>query len=132
MPATEVIFYRDERGEAPVADWLRELRRKNRKAFANCVARIEQLAAEGHELRRPAADILRDGVYELRAKHRNVQYRILYFFHPRSRNVVILAHAIVKEGAAVPPVDIERTIQRKRAFETNPGAHTYEGDLHDG
>ncbi|MEH1871881.1 type II toxin-antitoxin system RelE/ParE family toxin [Nostoc sp.] len=41
---------------------------------------MEQLAEYGFELRRPAADLLRDGIYELRAKHVRVQYRILYFF----------------------------------------------------
>jgi phage-related protein len=67
-----------------------------------------------HELRRPAADFLRNGIYELRAKHQNVQYRILYFFH--SQNVAILAHAITKGGPAVPDSDIDRAIARKRFF----------------
>ena len=53
------------------------------------------LAESGYELRRPAADYLQDGIYELRAKHRNRQYRILYFFH--GQNLAILAHAITKE-----------------------------------
>ncbi len=31
--------------------------RRNRKVFAKCVERIQRLAALGHELRRPHADI---------------------------------------------------------------------------
>ncbi|MDR9895903.1 type II toxin-antitoxin system RelE/ParE family toxin [Aetokthonos hydrillicola Thurmond2011] len=81
------------------------------------------MAALGYELRRPAADYLRDGIYEIRAKHIRMQYRILYFFH--NQNVAILAHAITKEGAAVPPIDIERAIARKLLFEEDPEAHTY-------
>ena len=105
--------------------WLQELRKENRKAWANCRVRIEMLREMGHELRRPAADFVREGVYELRAKQGHVQYRILYFFH--GRNVAVLAHSITKEDA-IPPVDIERALKRKRLFEANPEVHTYEED----
>lgn len=67
MPQTEVIFYRESTGEAPVLEWLKEIRRKDQKAYANCVVAIERLAEYGHELRRPTADFLRKGIYELRA-----------------------------------------------------------------
>ena len=77
----------------------------------------------GHELRRPEADYLRDGVYELRARLGRVNYRILYFFH--GANVAVLAHAITKE-ADVPAVDINRAIERRRRYEQNPERHTYE------
>lgn len=130
MPRTRVVFYQDEQKQAPVLEWLKALLRKDRRGYANCVARIGLLVESGHELRRPAADFLRDGVYELRAKHRNVQYRILYFFH--GQNAAILAHAITKEGAAVPDSDIDRAIARKRLFEENPKAYTYVEEDDDG
>ena len=123
MPRTHVAFYQEADGEAPVLNWLRELRRTNAKAWTHCRARIELLAQFGHELRRPAADYLRDGIYELRAKQGHVQYRILYFFH--GREAAILAHSLTKEDA-VPAADIERAIKRKRMFESNPRKHTYE------
>ena len=129
MPTTEVFFYAKE-GVSPVAAWLAELRRGNAKAYAQCVVRIEQLAAAGHDLRRPAADFLRDGIYELRAKKGRVQYRILYFFH--GRQVAILAHAIIKEGAAVPAVDIARAIERKNAYVRDPAGHTLQVEINDG
>jgi len=127
VPATQVFFYRDVDGNSPVADWLRSLRGDDPTGFMNCLARLELLEASGHELRRPAADFLRDGIYELRAKHKHVQYRLLYFFH--GRNVAIVAHGIVKRGSAVPDVDIDRAARRKRQFEQNPGAHTYQGEV---
>lgn len=123
MPLTRVVFFQQAPGESPVVDWLKELRGTNAKAWANCRARIELLAQFGHELRRPAADLLRDGVYELRAKQGHVQYRILYFFH--GRDVAVLGHALTKEDK-VPSIDIERALQRKRLFESNPEEHTYE------
>lgn len=123
MPETQVIFYQEIDQEVPVLEWLMQLARENRKGYAKCVARIQQLATNGYELRRPAADYLSDGIYELRAKHVRVQYRILYFFY--GQNVAILAQAIIKEEEAVPAIDIERALQRKRLFEKNPEAHTY-------
>ena len=129
MPQTQVVFYQDERGRVPALDWLKILLKKDRKGYANCVARIQLLSESGYELRRPAADYLRDGVYELRAKQRKTQYRILYFFH--GQNVAILAHAIIKEGAPVPDIDIERALDRKQLYEKSPGIHTYSEDTED-
>jgi len=77
-----------------VVEWLRGLRDDDPAGFMNCLARLELLEASGHELRRPAADFLRGGIYELRAKHKHVQYRLLYFFH--GRNIAVIAHGIVK------------------------------------
>ena len=125
MPRINVAFYQDADGEAPVVNWLRELVKTNEKAWANCRARIELLAQMGHELRRPAADYLRDGIYELRAKQGHVQYRILYFFH--GRQVAILAHSLTKEDT-IPVAEIERALKRKKLFESNPGKHTYEAE----
>ncbi|PZD70191.1 hypothetical protein C1752_17097 [Acaryochloris thomasi RCC1774] len=130
MPQTQVVFYQDERGRVPALDWLKTLLKKDRKGYANCAARIQLLSESGYELRRPAVDYLRDGVYELRAKHRRTQYRILYFFH--GQNVAILAHAITKEGAPVPDIDIERALDRKRLYEKAPDIHTYSEDTEDG
>jgi phage-related protein len=129
VPPTEVFFYQDEVGRAPVVEWLKALRREDRKAYAKCVARIRRLAEAGHELRRPEADYLRDGIYELRARRGRVNYRILYFFH--GQNVAILTHALTKEGE-IPEADLERTSRRKEAFEQDPVQHTYEEEQSDG
>lgn len=122
MPKTTVLFYQDADGRSPVVEWLEQLQTMDTAAFAKCVAVIERLEESGFELRRPTADMLRDGIHELRAKKGHVNYRILYFFH--GRNVAILAHAIIKEDA-VPPIEIERAIQRRAAFVANPSKHTF-------
>ena len=123
MPATRLIYFCDADGHSPVVEWLESLRTQDQKAWANCRAQLERLAAFGYELRRPAADFLRDGIYELRARSGRVQYRLLYFFH--GRNVAVLAHALTKENK-VPPLEVERALKRKAVFEANPEEHTYE------
>jgi phage-related protein len=127
VPKTLILFYQEKEGNSPIFEWLLELKKRDRKGFAQCVGRIGQLESTGHELRRPAADYLRDGIYELRAKHLRVQYRILYFFH--GQNVAILSHGIIKEQSAVPESEIEQAIRRKQKFVENPEAHTYQGVL---
>jgi len=126
MPRTQLIFFKEGDGTVPVRDWLVELKRRNRRAFAKCVVRVRRLAELGHDLRRPEADLLRDGIYELRVREGRVNYRLLYFFH--GRNVSILAHALTKEDQ-VPKTDIERAVRRKAAFESDPGTHSHEEDI---
>ena len=122
MPATQVLFFQELDGTVPVLDWLRELRGKDRRGFAKCVALVERLREAGHELRRPTADLLRDGIYELRGRVGNVNYRLLYFFH--GRNIAVLAHSLTKE-AAIPAADLERALRRRAAFEEAPEVHTH-------
>lgn len=100
---------------------LQELRRDNRRAYAKCLAKIRLLSEAGHELRRPAADYLRDGIHELRARIGKVNFRLLYFFH--GKNLAVLAHALTKENE-VPNVEIERAIVRKKNFQESPQQHT--------
>ena len=129
MPTTSILFYQEKEGDIPVVNWLNELKNQNPAGFANCVGRIRQLQSKGYELRRPSADYLRDGIYELRAKHRNVQYRILYFFS--GKNIAVLGHSIIKKTSAVPKKEIDLAIERKKKFEQNPEQHTYQTEIAD-
>ena len=81
-----------------------------------------RLEAQGHELRRPLAAPLRDGIYELRPSCQGVQYRILYFFS--GKNAIVVSHGIKKE-AEVPAVEIKRAVERRKKFEANQKAHTF-------
>lgn len=100
-------------------DWLRKA---PPKVQDKCFAYLSRLEAQGHELRRPLADLLRDGIYELRPSYQGVHYRILYFFSGKS--VVVVPHGLKKEGE-VPVVEIQRAIERKEKFEADPKAHTF-------
>jgi hypothetical protein len=119
MPKTTVVFYQEVDSSVPVLEWLDSL---SAKAQDKCVVRIERLRELGHELRRPEADLLRNGIHELRVGFQGMNYRMLYFFH--GNRVAVLAHGSIKEQA-VPPADIERAIVRKKKFEANPVRHTY-------
>ena len=119
MPKIKVVFYKEDDGTVPILEWLDSLQER---ALDKCTVRIERLGEMGHELRRPEADLLRDGIYELRIGLQHVNYRILYFFH--GKVAAVISHGITKEDK-IPSKEIDRAIQRKRKFEADPQAHTH-------
>jgi phage-related protein len=90
MPQTQIIFFEEENGEIPIIDWLDQL---PAKAQDKCLARLRRLEDLGHELRRPEADLLRDGIYELRVGLQGIHYRMLYFFH--GDKMLVISHALL-------------------------------------
>lgn len=119
MSSTEVVFFQEEDGSVPALEWMDGL---NPKARAKCFVLVERLQAEGHALRRPQADFLRDGIYELRIRLGNVHHRLLYFFH--GRKAAVVSHGLTKEGR-VPPDEIDRAIRRMLRFKANPERYSH-------
>lgn len=125
MPETRVIFYQEQDGTVPLLMWLDDL---PEKVQLKCLGRIERLKQEGHALRRPEADFLRDKIYELRIGFQGINYRMLYFFH--GNVAAVMSHGIVKEDK-VPPKEIEKAIERMEKFQSNPDIHTYKEQPHE-
>jgi phage-related protein len=123
VPPTRLVLYRNDDGSVPLLQWLEEL---SPRARAKCRVRLERLAQLGHELRRPEADTLRDGIHDLRAKDAGVNLRILYFFH--GRRTAVLTQGFTKQRSQVPTHEIGIAVRRKAAFEADPLAHEYEDE----
>ena len=121
MPPTEIVFYCDENGRVPLLDWLDGL---PDRACLKCLARLQRLEMLGHELRRPEADYLRDGIYELRASFQGVHYQMLYFFS--RTGVVVVSNGLIKERE-VPAIEIDRAVRRQGQFEQAPDKHAFSG-----
>ncbi|MFH1117117.1 MAG: type II toxin-antitoxin system RelE/ParE family toxin [Pseudomonadota bacterium] len=118
LPPVQVVLYKEDDEIVPVLDWLDQL---PIKVQDKCAARVNRLMELGHELRRPEADYLRDGIYELRVRYLHANYRMLYFF---SRNqAVVLTHGLIKERR-VPPSEIDRAMTLRKRFEADPESHT--------
>jgi phage-related protein len=116
----QLVLFREDDGKTPFVDWFWEL---PAKAQDRCRERIERLRALGYLLRRPEADYLRDGIYELRVKADRVRYRVLYFFH--GRDAAVISHGTTKQQAAVPSREINQAIARRQAFAADPAKHTH-------
>lgn len=121
MPVAEIRLYREDDGSTPIVDWLLEIKSRNAKAYHKCRQQLDRLARFGNELRRPTADYLRDGAYELRIRYSGMNYRILYGFV--GRNIVLVSHGLTKEKA-VPPSEIELALRRLASYRKNPEQHT--------
>lgn len=123
MPRTDVYFYQDDDRSVPVLDWLLELQQRNKRAAKKCFALVKLLRDFGSDLRRPRADLLRDGVYELRTEVGNVHYRILYGFV--GKDVAVLACGLTKEKS-VPAREINRAVERIAKYKQDPVRYRYE------
>ena len=114
MAQTGVFFYREpEDDSVPLLHWLGDL---PTKVQAKCVERIDRLGELGREMRRPEADFLRDGIYELRASYQGVHYRMLCFFAGKA--VVVVSHGLTKKRE-VPPREIDQALRRKQLVEAD-------------
>ncbi len=90
------IDSKDERNQAKIFAWL------------------EKLAELGPNLPRPYADILVDGIHELRIKLSGSQVRILYFFC--YKDYIILTNQFVKNADKVPKSEINKSKERREKF----------------
>jgi len=123
MPKTDIVIYQNKNGSVPLLEWFDDL---SQKAVDKCIVKIELLEESGYDLRRPHCDLLEEGIYELRAKLKRVNYRILYFFE--GKNAVIVSHGCTKEKK-VPKSEINKAIRHRNNYIQNPRAHTYKGAL---
>ncbi len=105
-----VFYFVDERGRAPVQDYLKALPDGER---AKAYAFLKHLSETGYQMRRPFADSLggKTGLYELRPG----RHRVLYFFFMREK--IILLHAFMKKTDAIPCREIETALWRKEICE---------------
>jgi len=103
-----VYYFIDEDGRKPVKEFIDSLIEKEQ---AKVYAYIDELKNQGNNLRRPMADYLRDGIYELRPRDN----RIFYFFYLRDRAVLI--HAIKKHVKKIPENDLKLCIKRRIKIE---------------
>ena len=65
-----------------------------------------------------------DWCAELRPTYQGVHYRVLYFFS--GKNIVVISHGLSKESV-VPPVEINRAIERKKKYEADLKTHGWKG-----
>lgn len=105
---SNIYYFLDERGRNPVKEFIDSLPIKEQaKVFAYLI----ELKNQGYNLRRPIADYVGNGIYELRPKNN----RIFYFFFLKER--VVLVHAVRKKTKKIPPKDFKLSIRRKALVE---------------
>jgi len=109
----EVIYYEMENEKCPIMEFI-DLRSKRNQA--KILSYISLLQDKGPHLPRPYADLLEDGIHELRIKLSGEQTRILYFFC--FHNLIVLTHAFTKTTAKVPKPEIIKAKKYRADFLT--------------
>src|SRR5216683_4114884 len=97
----QVDFFVDERGHAPVEEYLTGLPVQHR---AKILALIKMLEQEGPNLPFPYSSQVRGKLRELRTQQGKDKLRILYCGD--ANRVLVLLHGIVKRSAKLPEEDI--------------------------
>ena len=105
----QIIYYETKQGNCPVEEFILNQQARPRAKILNW---IELLESSGPQLPRPYADLLTDGIHELRIKVSGDQIRILYFFC--YGDFIVLTHSFSKRTNRVPPAEIAHA-QRCRA-----------------
>lgn len=102
-----VEFYRDAKRRMPVREWLNGLDEAERGRIA---ASIDLLADFGPTLDYPHTSQIEGKLRELRVHVGKANYRVLYFFDPERR--CILLHGFLKITSAVEQADRQTGLQR--------------------
>jgi hypothetical protein len=106
-----IIYYESAEGECPVTDFINSRSKRNQ---AKILALLSFLEENGPTLPRPYADLLEDGIHELRIKLSGDQVRILYFFC--YKDFIILTHAFIKTTDKVPKSEIKKAKKFREDF----------------
>ncbi len=103
-----VYFFIDEHGCSPVEDFMGSLTEKEDMKIR---AYIRILKEYGHNIRRPIADYLGEGIYELRPQ----VHRVFYFFF--MKDSAVLLHILRKKTDKIPLNDFNLCLKRKKETE---------------
>ena len=107
----KVIYYSEQDDSKPVEKYIDNLPTREQ---AKTLAYIGLLEENGPNLPRPYADLLDDGIHELRIKLRGTQVRILYFFC--YQNIIILTNVFDKHSDKVPKEHIKLAKKNRSDF----------------
>lgn len=113
-----IYFYVDERGHIPVKEFIESLPLRDQ---AKVLAYLDELKKHGHNLRRPMADYLGEGIYEIRPKDN----RIFYFFYLKDN--AVLLHSLRKKTDKILSADLNLCLKRRKQVETGAGLEKLNG-----
>ena len=121
-----IVFYEAEDGECPIQEFIDSRKARDQAKIANWLSLLEN---QGPSLPRPYADLLTDGIHELRVKLSGDQVRALYFFC--FREFIILTHTFIKHTSQVPESEIRLAQKCWRDFLSRFGEERLREEIDD-
>jgi phage-related protein len=107
----ELLYYVKQDDTKPVEEYIDNLSPGEQ---AKTLAFIDNLKEQGPDLHRPYADLLEDGIHELRIKLTGDQVRVLYFFC--YKNIIVLTNVFEKHTDKVPKSEIKTAKKNRDDF----------------
>ena len=104
-PTLQVVFFRSGAGSEPVRDWLRGLKRKDRKV----VGRDIKTAQYGWPLGMPLIRKLEPGLWEVRSHIGEGIARVMFTV---DGGLMVLLHGFVKKSPKTPAAELKTARQR--------------------
>lgn len=105
VPILRVFFYRGENGNEPVRDWLKELRKEDRRAVGEDI----KAAQFGWPLGMPLIRKIEKDLWEVRS---NIADGIARTFFTVKGDTMVLLHGFVKKSQETPQNEL-RTARRR-------------------
>ena len=106
-----VLYYEAKDGSCPIQVFIDSRKERDGAKILSWIALLEE---QGPNLPRPYADLLTDGIHELRVKLSGDEVRLLYFFC--FRDFIVLTHAFVKRTRRVPQSEINQARKYQADF----------------
>ena len=115
-----IVFCDEQVSACPVAEFIDECPPKHQVKIMRFLSLLEEM---GPTLPRPYADLLKDGIHELRLTLSGDHIRLLYFFC--FEKFIVLYHAFAKNTQRVP----EKFIRTVADYRQDFLARIHSGDL---
>src|SRR4030066_2243683 len=104
-PILDVVFYRTEAGNEPVREWLKSLKREDRKTIGEDI----KTAQFGWPLGMPLIRKVETGVWEIRSRTSQGIARVLFTVEGHT---MVLLHGFIKKQRKTPRSELNTARQR--------------------
>ena len=102
-----VDFYKQENGKEPVREWLKSLKKGERRAIGEDIKMVQG----GGPLGMPLVKNLGKGMWEVRSTLPNTIARVLFVMH---EGQMVLVHGFIKKTQKTPSQDLEIGLKRAK------------------
>ncbi|HHE38562.1 MAG TPA: type II toxin-antitoxin system RelE/ParE family toxin [Candidatus Cloacimonetes bacterium] len=107
----KIIYYESSENKCPIMEFIDSRSKRNQAKILGLISLLQEY---GPNLPRPYADLLYDGIHELRIKLSGEDTRILYFFC--YRDFIVLTHSFIKTTGKIPKSEIKKAKKYRDDF----------------
>ena len=102
----DAVFFRTEKGNEPVRDWLLTLAKAERKSIGDDVLKVQYCWPIG----KPLVANLDAGLWEIRSRLGDRIARLIFCIEGRT---MVLLHAFIKKTQKTPKHELDLAVKRK-------------------